>query len=364
MFYSSHPVSSYPLKYPLHFTHYRTLFSLFSFHFLFSGGTSLYTLGSLWKQNKEKKGIENFVFFPPFQCKGCVFLTLFPSSFCFTFSFFLSSLLLRLTTASKAMTSLAFAPVRQTVVPIVGKNLHFPVRRIYCVGQNYESHAKEMGGKTNRTNPFFFCKPTDSLVTERDNFVSPSSTMSIRYPPITESYHHEVELVVALGPHRLNTALQEFSNLAHEEAKQVIYAYGIGLDMTCRDVQLKAKQHGHPWDLAKGPDDGVVCSPLLLAEELREAAPEVFIDGLRDERTLAQQGRIYLKVNDHIRQDGNLNCMVTPIHEIVSFLSKQVTLKPGDLIYTGTPSGVGPVRKGDVMEAGIQGLGKITVTVV
>lgn len=274
------------------------------------------------------------------------------------------------------MASLAFA-LRQTVVPVVTKGakpLNFPVRRVYCVGQNYDSHAREMGGVTNRANPFFFLKPTDSIITDAGNHSTPSTALSIRYPTMTESYHHEVELVVALGYPCGKTAASSaaaqssgdvlYTNMRIEEVHDVIYGYAVGLDMTRRDLQLIAKDNGKSWDLAKGADDAAVVSPLVLAADLKAAQPAMFMTPEKDETDAVCCGSIYLSVNQNERQRSDLNCMVSPIAELIVHLSKYVALRPGDLLFTGTPSGVGAVRRGDVMEAGIQGLGTLKVNVV
>ncbi|KAG5466825.1 hypothetical protein LSCM1_01002 [Leishmania martiniquensis] len=274
------------------------------------------------------------------------------------------------------MSALAFS-LRQTVVPVVTKNarpLNFPVRRVYCAGQNFDSHAREMGCTINRMDQFFFLKPTDSIVTDHGNHTSPSATVNIRYPTLTESYHHEVELVVALGYPSGKTALSSaaaqgtgpvrYTNMKTEEAHDIIYAYGVGLDMTRRDLQLMAKDNGRPWDLSKGADDATVVAPLVLSEDLKELHPEMFMTSDKDETNVLSRGSIFLRVNQNERQRGDLNCMVSTVAELIALLSKYVALQPGDLLFTGTPSGVGAVRRGDVMEAGIEGLGTLKVNVV
>lgn len=275
------------------------------------------------------------------------------------------------------MASLAF-PLRQTVLPMVSKSakkVNFPVRRIYCVGQNYDSHAREMGGSTCRHNPFFFCHPTDSLVTDGSNYSSADAAISIHYPPLTESYHHEVELVIAVGQPGEGASAAvwadakdadgpRYANVAVEHAHEIILGYAVGLDMTRRDLQSQAKANGKPWDLAKGADEGAVVSPLVLASDLKAAHPELFLDFDKNPSKTVLCGEIFLDVNKNERQKGNLSCMVSPVSELIAHLSKAVALRPGDLIFTGTPSGVGAVRPGDVMTAGIRGIGTLTVTVV
>lgn len=284
--------------------------------------------------------------------------------------------------------------LKPTFVPVVNaarKRLFYPVRRIYCIGQNYEGHAREVGGFTSKNNPFFFTKPGDSLVTldidPQDSSIAFPSTananLTIRYPSVTESYHHEVELVVAVGPRQTQQQQLSFFNIPVEVAHEAIYAYGVGLDMTRRDLQAQAKENGKPWDLAKGGDDSAVMSPLMLATDYKAAHPSLFEsfdydadtrDGFGDgvrigaasvaESVNVKNGAIYLSVNARDRQKGNMNCMVNTPAEIISILSKYVTLHAGDLIFTGTPSGVGPVRRGDEMTAGIEGIGEINVKVV
>ncbi|EPY28937.1 fumarylpyruvate hydrolase [Angomonas deanei] len=262
------------------------------------------------------------------------------------------------------MSSLAFTSIRQTVIPIVGKNLQYPVRRVYCVGQNYEQHAREMQGSTNRANPFFFSKNADDLVVDRENYANCDSQLKIRYPSYTESLHHEVELVVAIGPHKKDPSIVEFENVDMFDVHNLVYGYAVGLDMTRRDLQLQLKAKGHPWEMAKAFDDAAVISSIVTAEDLHARNPKLFTTPSGDECKTVEQGHIFLQVNNTPRQDCDVSQMVTPIHELVAILSKYVTLRPGDLLYTGTPSGVGPVRKGDEMEAGIEGLGTIKVSVV
>lgn len=276
------------------------------------------------------------------------------------------------------MASCAFS-VRQVMVPIVsrgGPKLNFPVRRVYCVGQNYDSHAREMGGSTSRHNPFFFCHPTDSLVTAADHHSSGDAAVRIHYPPLTESYHHEVEMVVAIGlpgaeagaaaswAEGSDADSPKYTNVAVEKAHEIIMGYAVGLDMTRRDLQSQAKANGKPWDLAKGADESAVVSPLVLTSDLKAAHPELFLDFDKNATPIVLCGEIYLDVNKNERQRGNLSCMVSPVSELIAHLSRAVALRPGDLIFTGTPSGVGAVRTGDVMEAGIRGIGTLTVTVV
>lgn len=215
-------------------------------------------------------------------------------------------------------------------VPIEGDDRAFPVRRIYCVGRNYAAHAREMGGDPDREPPFFFTKPADALVT--------APTMP--YPPATTELHHEVELVVAIGTGG--------RDIGAEQALNHVFGYAVGLDMTRRDLQAVLRKAGRPWDMAKGFDHSAPCGAL------RPAAAGF------DPR----HGAITLKVNGTPRQGGDLADMVWSVPEIIACLSGLVTLAPGDLIYTGTPDGVAAVEAGDRLEARIDGLPPLMVTIV
>lgn len=210
------------------------------------------------------------------------------------------------------MTTLFPNPEHPTV-PILGSELTFPVRRVYCVGRNYAAHAKEMG-HSEREAPFFFTKPADSLV------INPKT---VPYPTMTEELHHEVELVIAIN--------QELSDADESEAEACIYGYALGIDLTKRDLQATAKDKGRPWDLAKGFDQSAPISSILPLDELSDI----------------ERGPISLHVNNELRQQGDLADMIWSPTEIVQELSRHITLKPGDLIFTGTPSGVGAVERGD-----------------
>jgi fumarylpyruvate hydrolase len=216
-----------------------------------------------------------------------------------------------------------------TTIPVVGAN-PFPVRRIYCVGRNYAAHAREMGHDPSREEPFFFMKPADAIV--------PTNSV-IPYPSQTSDYQHEIELVVALG--------KGGSNISVEEALDLVYGYAVGLDMTRRDMQSVAKKMSRPWDLSKGFDQSAPCAPLSIASKTGH-----FV-----------KGEIWLKVNGEIRQRGDLSDLIWNISETISYLSKFVELAPGDLIFTGTPDGVGAVKKGDVLEGHVDGLEQLVVTV-
>lgn len=236
-----------------------------------------------------------------------------------------------------------------------------PVRRIYCLGQNYESMAKETGCVTMKSFPYFFTKPTDSIVTGGDRIGTPVC-LRVHYPPMTESFQHEVELVVAIGPHSKRKELQHFKNMPPDEVADVVLGYGVGLDMTRRDLQLQLRTSGHPLDLAKGPDEGAVVSPLVSASWLQETHPELFRSEKRSARVVCS-GELHLAVNGTLRQEDCVSSMILPVDDAISRLSQYVTLMPGDLIYTGTPSGVGPVRRGDVISCAMEGIGALEVTI-
>ena len=213
-------------------------------------------------------------------------------------------------------------------IPILGEDKLYPVRRIFCVGRNYAGHAREMGSDPNREPPFYFTKPADALV---------PGGGAIPYPPGTSNLHHEIELVVALsGPAYRATP---------EEAAQVIFGYAVGLDMTRRDLQNQAKDKGRPWCLGKAFEFSAPISPLLCNS------------------TPLTSGEIALEVNGQTRQSGDLNEMIWPIPEIISHLSQYYHLDRGDIIFTGTPEGVGPVVPGDKLTGRVAGIGALSVTI-
>jgi len=214
--------------------------------------------------------------------------------------------------------SFAFPPAPTVSLAIAGSEHRFPVHRVYCVGRNYAEHVKEMGGEVGRDPPFFFAKPPDALVTDG----------RFPYPALSQDVHHEVELVVALGPD-----LQ-------------IFGHAVGLDMTRRDLQAQAKKLGRPWEVAKGFDQSAPMGPIMRAQ-----AP-------------LASGAITLDVNGTRRQTGDVSEMIWNVAEIIAELGKLFTLQPGDLIFTGTPSGVGPVSRGDRLHAEIAGVGALEVDVI
>lgn len=221
-------------------------------------------------------------------------------------------------------------PPETVALPVSGTTGFFPVRRIYCVGQNYADHAREMGSDPSRRAPFFFSKPPQALVTDGE----------FRYPSASQEVHHEVELVVALS--------QGSSGMSPESALQCVYGYAVGLDMTRRDLQTEAKKAGRPWDSGKAFEGSAPCSPLVPAAQVGH--PTV--------------GRIWLSVNGQPRQQGDLSHMIWNVPEIIAHLSRLFVLHPGDLIFTGTPAGVGPVVPGDQIEAGIDGIASLSLRVL
>ena len=225
--------------------------------------------------------------------------------------------------------SYVIAPPKQASVPIKGTHLRFPVRRIYCVGRNYNDHVVEMGGTPGREPPFFFQKPADSLLLD-GNFP---------YPSVSQDVHHEVELVVALH--------SGGKNIAVPEASRHIYGYAIGIDMTRRDLQGEAKKAGRPWEVAKAFDHSAPVS---------EITPKAGIG-------LLERAGISLQVNEVQRQSSNISEMIWNVPEIISELSKLFELHAGDMIFTGTPSGVGPVQPGDEIRAAIERVGELTLRV-
>jgi len=229
-----------------------------------------------------------------------------------------------------------FSPQLPATLPVAGSNAFFPVRRVYCVGRNYADHAREMGALAQadgREPPFFFMKPGDAMV-------SGDGELAVAYPPLTSNLHHEVELVVALGAGGASVAV--------DQAKDLIFGYAVGLDLTRRDIQAKAKEKGHPWDMAKGFDQSAVAGVIQPVATVGHPA----------------DGRIWLTVNGETRQDGDLAAMSWKVADIIANLSTLVRLEAGDLIYTGTPAGVGALVPGDLLEAGVDGVGTLRARIV
>lgn len=219
------------------------------------------------------------------------------------------------------------------VIPVAGSDAVFPVRRVYCVGRNYAEHAKEMGF-TGREDPFFFCKPADALLNVADG-----QTGLMPYPPKTANLHYEIELVVALD--------KGGRDLTIEQAAACVWGYGIGLDMTRRDLQGEAKKQGRPWEVGKAFDLSAPVGPLHPREQVG---------------TL-NSGAISLSVNGAVKQSSDLSQMIWNVAESIAYLSGLFELKAGDIIFTGTPEGVGPVVVGDTMVGAVAGLGELHVKI-
>ncbi|MCQ8278135.1 fumarylacetoacetate hydrolase family protein [Acetobacteraceae bacterium KSS8] len=230
------------------------------------------------------------------------------------------------------LNSVAEIVVPQPVVPVRGSETSFPVRRIWCVGQNYADHAREMGGNPDRAPPFFFSKPADAVVPGGGD---------LPFPRQTGNLHHEVELVAAIGVGG--------SDIAPEDALSHVFGYAVALDMTRRDLQAEAKAAGRPWAFAKGFDQSCPIAPIVPASEIGHP----------------QKGAITLSVDGVVKQSGDLADMIWSVAEAIAFLSRFVTLVPGDLVLTGTPAGVGPVKPGERVVGACSGdgfdLGEIVV---
>jgi fumarylpyruvate hydrolase len=214
---------------------------------------------------------------------------------------------------------------------VEGAGARFPVHRIYCVGRNYAEHAREMGHDPDREPPFFFMKPADAIVTDGRDFVYPSGSADV---------HHELELVVALSSGR--------ADIPVARALEHVYGYAVGLDMTRRDLQAEAKKMGRPWDTGKAFDGSAPCSAIRRAAEIGHPSA----------------GAVWLEVNGAPRQRGDLAQLIWKIPEMIAYLSTLFTLAPGDLIFTGTPAGVGPVERGDALRGAVEGVGTLAVRVV
>jgi fumarylpyruvate hydrolase len=227
------------------------------------------------------------------------------------------------------MTFFVIPPAAPTVLAVSTGGL-FPVRRVFCVGQNYADHAREMGHDPNRENPVFFTKPADAI----------NSLTEVPFPPATSNLHYESELVVAVGTGGADIPAEQ--GLAH------VYGYTVGCDLTRRDLQSEARKAGRPWDMAKGFDLSGVCATLRPAAEIGHPT----------------SGAITLSVNGEAKQNGNLNQMIWSVPEVIAALSKLVTLAPGDLIFTGTPAGVGPLVKGDKVEMAVAGIASFAFSLV
>ena len=223
-----------------------------------------------------------------------------------------------------------FDPPPTVALPVAGSKMLFPVHRIYCVGRNYAAHAVEMGHDPNKEPPFFFQKNADNIVLSGE----------FPYPSASNDVHHEIEMVVALQSGGID--------IPTDKALACVFGYGVGLDMTRRDLQGKAKDMGRPWEVGKAFEASAPCSPLRQASEIGHPS----------------QGAVWLDVNGDRRQTGDLNQLIWKVPEMVSYLSGLFRLAPGDLIMSGTPAGVGPVNRGDVLKGHVDGVGDLEVRVV
>ncbi|MDY6460273.1 fumarylacetoacetate hydrolase family protein [Acinetobacter faecalis] len=226
-------------------------------------------------------------------------------------------------------------PVKDaTVVPVTNQNESFPVNRIFCVGRNYMAHAAEMGISIDKSTqkPFYFLKNADTYV---------QSGSKVKYPLQTQNYHHEIELILAIG--------KAGKNIKAEQAFEYIYGYACGLDMTRRDIQLKLRDEGKPWDLGKNFPQSAVMSDLVLKQDIKVDVNQVHIE---------------LRVNGKTVQSSNTKNFIWNIGEILEDLSMYYELQPGDLIFTGTPEGVGPVVIGDILQGSVEGIAEINLEIV
>lgn len=227
---------------------------------------------------------------------------------------------------------LAFPAKEPVLAKIADSDSLFPVHRIFCVGRNYHAHATEMGVTVDKSTqePFYFLKDSSTYV---------ASGSSIEYPPQTANYHYEMEFVVAIG--------KAGFNVNEDQAESLIFGYACGLDMTRRDLQLKARETGRPWDLGKDFEESSILAPIVPIAKTG----------------VLTEGKIELTVNGEIKQSSDLNLLIWNVREIIAHLSKFYHLQPGDLIYTGTPDGVGPVIKGDHITGSISNIGKIDLKI-
>jgi fumarylpyruvate hydrolase len=233
-------------------------------------------------------------------------------------------------TGTFLMTDYVFPPAPQASVPVRGSDQRYAVSRIFCVGRNYAAHAREMGFDPDREPPFYFNKTPAHLVL---------SGATVPYPPGTQNYHYEMELVIAIG--------KPVFRATPEQAQTAVWGYACGLDMTRRDLQIKSREMGRPWDFGKDFEDAAVMGELVPAADLGSMG----------------SGRISLSVNGAVKQQADLRDLIWSVPEVVANLSHYYHLQPGDLIYTGTPEGVGPVQVGDRIAGEIEGLGSIELTV-
>jgi fumarylpyruvate hydrolase len=226
-------------------------------------------------------------------------------------------------------------PQAVTALSINGSTDTFPVRRVYCVGRNYAAHAREMGFDPDREPPFFFCKPADSVVP-----VQTGQTLELEYPSETSNYHYEIELVVAIG--------KAGSNISKEQANEHVWGYAVGLDMTRRDLQMKMREMGRPWEIGKAFDQSAPIGSLTPAS--KSGHP--------------QHAGIWLQVDGQDKQRSDIDKLIWSVPETISYLSRFFELQPGDLIMTGTPEGVGAVVADELISGGVDQLGELSVRIL
>jgi fumarylpyruvate hydrolase len=227
-----------------------------------------------------------------------------------------------------------FPPEAHVAIPVVNTNDAVAVRRVYCVGRNYAAHAREMGFDPDREPPFFFCKPDNAVVP-----VAYGETLELAYPAQTENYHYEAELVAVIG--------KAGSDISIEDALQHVFGYAVGLDMTRRDLQMKMREMGRPWEIGKAFDRSAPCGPVHRASDVGHF----------------DKGGLWLSVDGAVKQKSDITHLIWSVAETVSYLSRYFHLEPGDLIYTGTPEGVGPIVAGESIKVGVEGLGELTVNI-
>jgi fumarylpyruvate hydrolase len=228
-----------------------------------------------------------------------------------------------------------FPPEAPVALAVAGSNDQFAVRRVYCVGRNYAAHAREMGFDPDREPPFFFCKPDNAIVP-----VAYDETLELPYPAQTQNYHYEAELVAVIG--------KAGSDITVENALEHVWGYAVGLDMTRRDLQMKMREMGRPWEIGKAFDLSAPVGPIHPASEVGHF----------------EQAPLWLTVNGETKQTSDVSHLIWSVAETVAYLSQFFRLEPGDVIFTGTPEGVGAVKTGDTMKVGVERLGELTVKVV
>ncbi|MEF9413506.1 fumarylacetoacetate hydrolase family protein [Ralstonia sp. SM1864_UCD524_TZ4] len=227
-----------------------------------------------------------------------------------------------------------FTPPALTAIPVAGSSEQFAVRRVYCVGRNYAAHAREMGFDPDREPPFFFCKPADAIVPVADG-----QTLALPYPTQTQNYHYEAELVAVIG--------KAGADIAVDDALDHVWGYAVGLDMTRRDLQMKMREMGRPWEIGKAFDVSAPIGPIRRASDIGHP----------------RQACIWLTVNGEAKQRSDVSHLIWSVAETVACLSQFFRLEPGDVIFTGTPEGVGTVKPGDTIATGVDGLGELNVRI-